>query len=192
MMKIAGVETGAIERRLWDLESERTIRDLVHRYCDAADRRDWARFKSVFHAESTHKHGDIFEGRSLDFAALGEAVFKHVPETHHQIGNVMVRVSDGTAVSQCYFIAHHLIPNDAPTELFPRHRVGVEEDWWVGGRYLDKFEYRNQQWGIVHREAVHDWERWEIAEGRGFIRSINDAPGVLTPLGLNEPRPPIK
>lgn len=179
MTQTSMVESDAVESRLWELESERAIRDLVHRYCDAADRRDWARFKSVFHPESTHKHAQIFEGRSLDFAALGETVFKHVLETHHQIGNVEVLVSTTRAVSQCYFTAHHLIPADAPIELFPRHRFGVEEDWWVGGRYFDQLEFRNQRWGIVHREAMHDWERWETAESRGFVRSNHPAPACV-------------
>ena len=171
-----------IEERLWRLESERDIRELIHLYCAAADRQDWAAFRSVFHPDSTHHHDRAFEGRSLDFAALGETMIRELPETHHQLGNISIRVTSTSAVSEAYFTAHHVVPADASLVVFPRHKAGVEEEWWVGGRYLDRFEHRDGRWGIVHRNAIHDWERWETAETRGFSRSLYPLPDLISPV----------
>jgi SnoaL-like domain len=169
----------SLEERIWILESERSIRDLVHRYCDSADRGEWGRFRSVFHSDSTHKHDVVFEGRSADFATLAERLLSQIAETHHQIGNVMVRVNGKEADCQCYFTAHHLVMGDASLEIFPRHKPGVDEDWWVGGRYFDRLSWREGRWGIVHRSAIHDWERWEPACTRGFRRSSAGQPAMI-------------
>jgi hypothetical protein len=170
-----------IEERLWALESERDIRELIHLYCDSADRRDWAAFRSVFHADSTHHHDEAFEGKSLDFAALGEGMIEQVTESHHHVGSVSIRVTGEYAVSEAYFTAHHLIKADAPTAIFPRHKAGVNEEWWVGGRYFDRFAFREGRWGIVHRNAIHDWERWETAETRGFVQTLFPLPDHIVP-----------
>lgn len=168
--------TESLEQRVWRLEAERDIRELAHRYVDAADRKDWDRFRTVFHAGSTHRHADVYEGRSSDFVDLGKGMIDLLPETHHQLGNVTVHVTGDRARAQSYFTAHHTIPAEAPVAVFPRHTPGVEEEWWVGGRYFDELEYRDGRWGIVHRTAIHDWERWETADSRGFKRFLDYLP----------------
>lgn len=169
----------SLEDRILEMEAVRDIRELMFRYCDAADRRDWDRFRSVFHSDSTQRHGEVFEGTSAEFAAMGEMLMAHVQESHHQVGNVVVAVTGLRARCQCYFSAHHLIAANAPALVFPMHRPGIDEYWWVGGRYFDCLEYRDGAWGIVHRDAVHDWEHWEIADARGFVRHLANIPGPI-------------
>lgn len=176
--------TSDLEARLWVLESERDIRGLIHQYCDAADRRDWAAFRAVFHEGSTHRHDHVYEGLSSDFAGLGQGMIDLVAESHHHVGNVSIRVTGNSAVSQCYLIAHHLILADTPVEVFPRHTPGVDEEWLVGGRYFDRLEYRGGRWGIVHRTAIHDWERWERADARGFKQQLFTLPPLISPLEM--------
>ena len=38
---------------------------------------------------------------------------------------------------------------------------GQKKDIIAAGRYLDKFERRNDEWRIVHRKALYDWSRVE-------------------------------
>ena len=143
---------------------------MLHRYCDAADRRDWSRFGSVFDPASTHKHDKRFEGLSLDFVGIAEKLFSHLGATQHLIGNIMIEIDGCDASSQCSLISVHHVPGDAPLSLFPRHQAGQEEIFMVGARYFDNLRYADGKWLIVRREAVHDWEQWMPSEGRGFVR----------------------
>lgn len=165
-----------IAQRMRELEDERAIRNIAHAYCDAADRRDWARWLGLFHAGATYEFVGVYSGPVAEFVTGVQARFSHIASTHHQIGNIEVRVRGARAVCQCYFTAHHRMPAAAPVDVFPRHRAGVDEDWWVGGRYLDELAYRDGRWGIVHRAMLHDWHRWETAEPRGFVRDATVAP----------------
>ena len=165
--------------RIRILEAECTIRDIAHCYCDAADRRDWERWLAVFHPGATYNYIGIFNGLVTDLAKGVKAFFGHIPETHHHLGNIEIRVRGDRAFCQSYLTAHHLIPAAAPVKVFPAHRAGVDEDWWVGGRYFDELEYRDGRWGIVHRTGVHDWHRWDVVDARGFIRNPADAPANI-------------
>lgn len=150
------------------LASRLEITDLIYRYCRGADRRDEALFRSVFHPDSTHKHG-AFEGLSSEFCTNGLKLMALCAETHHHIGNILIELDGDRAVGESYFVAHHRIAAETPAFGPLRgHRPGIDEDWFVGGRYQDRFERRSGVWKIARRVGVHDWERWQTADDRGF------------------------
>lgn len=177
----------SVEERLWLLEAERAIRQLVHRYADSADRREWGRFMEAFHEGATHQSADIHaRGPQINNTKLAAQFFSKVPETHHMVGNVDIRVSGTKAVSQCYFFAHHIIPPDASIEHLPENRRPETRDhdwvWLVGGRYFDEVEYRDGRWGIVNRTAVHDWEMWlppATGANGGMVRNLSNEPAPI-------------
>ncbi len=148
------------------LADRQEIVDLIYRYCHGADRRDEEAIFSVFHPDSTHDHGG-FSGLSLEFCRAGLKLMRMCTETHHLIGNAVIDLNGDQAAGESYFVAHHRIPATAPAKgPLAAHRPGVEEDWFVGGRYIDRFERRNGVWKIAHRRGVHDWERWETSDDR--------------------------
>jgi hypothetical protein len=61
----------------------------------------------------------------------------------------------------------------------------TEMDYFVGGRYLDRFEYRDKEWKIVHRTGMTDWVRLEPASSQGF----NDI--AVQTIGKRAPHDPV-
>lgn len=149
-----------ITEQLWAREQ---IRDLLHRYCKGIDRRDWAMVRSCFADDHVHSHGE-FTGSADDFIGFAAQVLSKIPATHHTIGNVHIDLApDGQGAStEANFVAYHLI-EAGHTEGTPVPTGGKATDWIVAGRYCDRFERRDGAWLIVKRDAVHDWERAEVA-----------------------------
>ena len=168
----------ALERRLALIEAKAEIEHALTSYCRSADRRKLDAFLDNFHPDSTHHHIQYFKGPSRVFADGGFAAHRDALFTSHFLTNIEIAVDldAGTAVTECYFMAAHFVPADARKEAFGHHRAGVDEIWWVGGRYFDRFEKREGRWKIAHRTGVHDWEHWQEIDARGFTRDVAEVP----------------
>ncbi|MFO1427764.1 MAG: nuclear transport factor 2 family protein [Steroidobacteraceae bacterium] len=142
-------ELAALRTRLDDLEARAQITQVLHRYARGNDRVDEDALRSCFWPESTHQHG-AFKGKSQDFVGFAFKVVSNLKNCSHIITNVSIDVAGGHAVSECYFLAHHR-----------RGKAGGtgEEDYFLKGRYLDRFERRDGVWKIIHRRGVHDFSR---------------------------------
>lgn len=147
-------------RQLLDLHA---IQEVLARYCQAIDRLDRSLLASCFHPDSRHNHG--FVGSSTDFIDSAWDVLTSCVATHHQLGNVSITVQGDFADVQSYFTAYHRLGNPPPA-AFDAGAGGM--DLTVGGRYIDRFERRDEVWRIVRRTGVHDWQRYEPASDRGF------------------------
>jgi hypothetical protein len=66
--------------------------------------------------------------------------------THHLLGQSYIELAQGTANTETYIDAHHLLH-------------GASEQLTFSGRYLDQLELRDGQWKIIHRQVVMDWCR---------------------------------
>ncbi|MEL7028794.1 MAG: nuclear transport factor 2 family protein [Pseudomonadota bacterium] len=148
------------------LADKEAIREAVYTYCRAVDRRDEELLQTCFHPGATHEHGD-FKGRSTDFIGFAFKFLSVLRETQHLVGNILIDLRGETAVSEAYWTAFHRIPaSETAAEIFgPRDG---EQDWIVGGRYIDRFEKRDGVWRIADRLGVHDWQRFEPAADGGF------------------------
>jgi hypothetical protein len=176
-----------LEQRLWRLESEQAIRDVIHRNADRSDRREFQRSSEVFHRGATRSlpgvHSTVIpQDEHNVFAAKALSAFQ---QTHHLIGTVEIRIDGERAVSQAYFTATHLVPARSPLDFLPENRrppsryADEELIWWVGGRYFDELEHRNGQWGIVHRTQIHDWEFWAVAVVKDFENHRDHLPQAV-------------
>ena len=66
-------------------------------------------------------------------------------------------------------VAYHRVSATARNkELLPGHQFGVEEDFVVCGRYINELARRDGNWKIERRTLIHDWERWDVPDDRGF------------------------
>ncbi len=153
------------------LDRERIVR-LIYLYCQAVDRKDYEAFLALFHPGARLVH----EGVEIPIAGFSKAAFMDIMDslgvTQHLIGNILLDVDGDQAVSESYLTACHRISAETPSKgLLADHREGIDEDYLVGARYIDRFERRKNVWKFVDRANVHDWHRWETASDRGFKSS---------------------
>ena len=64
------------------------------------------------------------------------------------IGQVNIELDADIAYGEVYFQAFHRIVTD-----------GQERDLFISGRYVDRYEKRNDEWKIAYRSEVNDWAR---------------------------------
>jgi hypothetical protein len=131
------------------MDARMQITEVLHNYARANDRVDEALMRSCFWPESTHQHGS-FKGKSQDFVTFAIAIVSKLKNCSHFITNVSIETAGDKAVSECYLLAHHRRTK----------KTGEgEEDWFLGGRYLDRFEKRDGVWKIAHRRGLSDFAR---------------------------------
>ena len=178
-----------------ELQAKQAITEIIYRYARAIDRMDEQLLRSVFHPGSHHCH--FYEGPSSnpgtpssegapgDFVAFALGVLSAYSRTHHQLGNTLIQLEgEGAATAETYFTAYHRT-RARGDPLAAQNAYDTEMDYFVGGRYLDRFEYRDNEWKIVQRTGMTDWVRLEPACSQGF----NDI--AAKTIGKRAPHDPV-
>lgn len=167
-----------MEAELQQLLDKKAIEEVIRIYARALDRMDVPLLRSVFHPGSRHAH--FFEGPSsdpklpskpgapLDFVSFAMDVLRCHSRTHHQLGNTLIELeSDTTAFAETYFTAYHRM-RAIGDKLASPNAFDTEMDFFVGGRYIDRFEKRGGKWKITHRTGMTDWMRLDPPSSQGF------------------------
>ena len=167
-----------METQLQQLLDKKAIEEVIKTYARAIDRMDERLLRSVFHPGSKHAH--FFEGPSsdpslpskpgkpADFVAFAMDVLRTHSRTHHQLGNTLIEMeSDTVAFAETYFTAFHRM-RPIGDKLAGPAACDTEMDFFVGGRYIDRFEKRNGKWKITNRTGMTDWIRSEPPSSQGF------------------------
>lgn len=168
--------TDISSQALQDLVDRQQIADLIHQYCRGCDRGDEELLHSVFWPDATVEHPP-FKGTAREFCTIALEFISLLDSTLHQVGNILIELDGDKAYTESYFTAYHRLPKGpvgggliADAE-FTHHRQEVDEDIFMGGRYLKWFERRHGEWKIYHHIGFLEWERWaEAAERSGFPR----------------------
>lgn len=126
------------------LLDKEALRDLATRYARAIDRRDQDLLRSVYHDDAIDDHGVVFCDSAAVFVAKQPEIMAPFAITAHYLCNQSYRLAGDRADGELYFIAYHRV--DQPE---PKHII-------VGGRYLDNYEKRADEWKIAHRRLVWD------------------------------------
>jgi 3-phenylpropionate/cinnamic acid dioxygenase small subunit len=150
------IAVGEPDPRLAVLADKQEITEVLYRYARGCDRADEEALRACFHPDSRHNHGQ-FEGLSHDFVERAVAICRPLKACKHMISNMMITVEGDVAASECHFWAHHRRVNEA---------TGREEDFFTGGRYLDRFERRDGVWKIASRTGIADFERFDAPSDR--------------------------
>lgn len=132
------------------LVEKQAILEALYRYARGWDRFDRGLVLDAFHPDATISHGG-FEGRAHELMTLWLDACVTRKSMTHLITNALIEVSGDLAISEAHFLAHHrrAATSDAG-----------EKDWFIKGRYLDRFERRaDGRWKIAHRTGVLDFER---------------------------------
>jgi hypothetical protein len=179
------------EDRITQLLDKQAIYDVVMTYARAIDRLDETMLRSVFHPDSTHNH--FYQGPSSapereasgddpgDFVRFAFNVLSAYRYTHHQLGNTLVEFdSDTSARVETYFTAFHRMRAQGDP-LAPDNAQETEMDYFVAGRYLDRFELRGDAWKIAHRTGMTDWIRLEAPSSPGTAGIDQETIGKRAP-----------
>ena len=145
--------------RLDELASWHEIYRLMCDYMRAQDRLLPDLHRSVFHDDATTDYGP-FKGDPDAFVAFAQGALADQRANHHLIGQVSIDFDGETAFGEVYFQAFHRIVD----------RAGAEQDMWVSGRYVDRYERREGKWKIAHRSELVDWLRIEPANDAALLK----------------------
>ncbi len=142
-------EIADITRTIDELRSREDIREVLYRYARGIDRKDAEEVKRSFWPDSRVNFG-IYQGSGQEFASLIGGWFTDggVDITAHLIGNIIIVLNGDIASTESYLHAAHRV-----------RRGGETIDCFVGARYQDRFERRNNEWKIAERVLIYDWFR---------------------------------
>ena len=145
------VETrlAALERQLQDLSDREAIRNIIHRYCRAADRCDLEAFKSCYWPDGYDDHG-FFGGNAHEFCEYVIPVLKQVDSSIHAITNTIIDLKGDRAFCESQWSVVHRLRNPEGDGFL---------DYWHQGRYIDIFEKRDGEWKILTRTIAGDMDR---------------------------------
>ena len=133
-----------LETEIRRLIDEDAIRKCVTRYARGLDRHNTQQIKSAFHEDGTDRHGNDLRNPS-ELAKWGNALHStHTRAHQHFLSNHTIDLDGDTAHVETYV---HFV-------LWRKTEPLVDIS---GGRYLDRLERRDGQWGIVDRVVVVDW-----------------------------------
>lgn len=133
------------------------ILDRLALYAHAVDRRRWELMEQVFHSDAVCAFAS-FSGPWLDFIRNAEVMFdRALTYTQHQLGNFQISFEGRQiAHTEIYCTAYHRVRGEAPAGGM-LGGTGKVHDVIGGLRYIDRFEFREDRWGITHRHALSDW-----------------------------------
>src|SRR5260370_30244905 len=138
----------ATEDLLQEMLDEFQLRKLVHAYCRAVDRGDFAKLRDLYHHDAEDAHGSFSTGSADDFLGALAAARPYIRSMQHNITTVNFAIEGNSAEGEVYTIATHTFSaGDRDVDVV------------VGGRYLDKYEKPDDTWKIVERTIVTDCAR---------------------------------
>lgn len=127
------------------LLDRRAIEDALLRYCRGVDRANADLIASAYHPDAVDDHGArTFAGDQIGHGIVEMTAMQRV--TFHSISNTSITfLSPDAAGCETYYQAWQTMPLD-----------GGERILAAVGRYLDRFERREGQWRIAHRQVIVD------------------------------------
>jgi len=131
------------DARLQRLLDRQDIEEALRRFCRGMDRFDRDCFLSAFHADATIAAG-VFVGSPVDLYDWASELHEQGQyATLHHLTNMQCDIDGSTAHVEAYY------------QFVGRNRD--ESIWIAGGRYLDRFECRDDHWKIALRTNVIEW-----------------------------------
>jgi len=145
-----------VNYRLQELLDKQDIYELICLYMRALDRLDEALLSSTFFEDAWCDYG-FTKTSATEFTRFCMDALKDHDANQHMIGNVLIDLAGDEAFGEVYFQAYHKIKTDKGFE-----------DVTIAGRYLDRYERRDDVWKFVYRSEVVDWSRTEATQDPYF------------------------
>jgi len=132
--------------QLQELLDREAIRDCMYRYCRGIDRCDEAALRSAYWDDATDCHG-AWNGSASGFITQALAKLRQGGRRVHQVTNVLIELHGDAAAVESSFVA------------LQAAAAAPQQETFLCGRYVDRFERRGAQWRIAARTVVYDWIR---------------------------------
>ena len=132
-----------------ELLDREAIRHCLMRYSRGIDRMDEELVLGVYWPDAVDEHLE-FTGSPAEFVAYCMPLMTGMDQTSHLLGNILIAIDGDRGDVETYFQAFHRLKGDS---------VSSARDLVVAGRYLDRFERRQDEWRIAKRVVVLDWFR---------------------------------
>jgi hypothetical protein len=130
------------------INSERSINQLLLRYCRAMDRADPEIAREVWHPEGVADYRPSFQGPGRQFLTwMCERHLQEMLAHVHQLTNILIRVEGNCAHSEAYV-----------TATMVRRIDGRIVQTRFFGRYLDEWSRKGGRWAIDYRRYVHEFD----------------------------------
>jgi hypothetical protein len=151
-------------QELWDREA---IRQCLHRYARGVDRFDRDLVMSAFHPECLDEHGK-FVGDPGEFAdwALAQHALAHLSHQHCLLNHTCDLAQD-VAHCETYFMFVSMNRAGKPITI-------------GGGRYVDRLERRDGEWGIAARVTLRDWSLMDEIADIGDLSAFTSTRALLS------------
>lgn len=137
------MDEGEIDRLLGELQDRRDIERCIALYCRAVDRMDRELLLECYHEDAIDDHGAVCGSRE-EFADWVTEHIASAVSASHIVANHHCDLDGDIAHTETYFIVA-TVRHEEPRLVF------------TGGRYIDRFEKRNQRWAIAARKVLKDW-----------------------------------
>lgn len=164
------------ESALQTLLDREAIRECVFLYCRGIDRADEEALRASYWPDATDHHG-AYNGPASGFIDIALVKLREGPRMIHHVGNLSITLRGQQAAVETYFLA------------WQRDHAagGGDEETFLAGRYVDRFEKRGSDWRVAARVVVYDW-----------VQPLGAAPaapeperfGARTPIGARKPDDP--
>lgn len=161
-------ESQTLNSKISELLDRAGISDCLHRYARGVDRVDEALIRSAFWEDAHDEHGAV-SGSVEDFLNWFLPNQPAREAAQHILANHTVVIAGDSAKAETYFTS---VAKQAGNDALEQ----------VGGRYLDTFTKRGDEWRIQRRLVILDWQTTSDASGmkdrlsrsRQGSRDIND------------------
>lgn len=137
----------ALEQQIQELLDKQALTELIHAYCNAADRHDNDKMRALYHPDAIDEHGSFSQGSAMDFIDRLPQIQQPMQILQHHVTTVNLALAGEYAEGEIYVLAFHKIRKDD----------GSSFDLLIGGRYFDKYAKRDGIWKFLHRSVVADW-----------------------------------
>jgi ketosteroid isomerase-like protein len=147
------------EKALQALIDKDAIRELVHLYSRAVDRKDVALLRDLYTPDATDDHGDSFSGGAKEYCDFIEASLPHMPYSGHHVCNHMISVDGDEGNGEVYALAYHVIPD--------RTQPGKLIEDFMCVRYIDNYRRESDgKWRFSKRVVTYDLQIQRPFEGK--------------------------
>jgi ketosteroid isomerase-like protein len=142
-----------LDPRLQGLLDKQAIREAIARYCRGVDRGDAGLMSSAYHPDAIDDRGfATYTGETVG-QQMVDAMRDRMVMTSHHLTTQSIEVLGSQAGAETYYLGVHVT----------RTPEG-DRRMMTSGRYLDRLERRDDEWRIVHRQAVVDMMRFVLLD----------------------------
>src|SRR3546814_3986537 len=89
-----------LEQQLEALLDKQAIGELVHAYCNAADRHDFDKMRALYHDDAIDEHGKFAKGPASEFLDKLPEIQAPMAVLHHNVTTINLRSEEHTSELQ--------------------------------------------------------------------------------------------